>query len=127
MRPLGVAAVTAAILTIASLTPSGADACKIVGPIPTPPVPDATLGTDCNWHAPDGKTYASMDGMEELLSLNFTYVEDGDYWWPKGVPLQAEPGHNEDLPLAIIIPAAILLPLAVLVVFSLIKPKGGGH
>jgi hypothetical protein len=40
--------------------------------------------------------------------------------------LQAE-GHHDDAPLAIIIPLSIIVPLAVLLVFSLIKPRGGGH
>lgn len=43
------------------------------------------------------------------------------------VLLQAEADASDDAPLAIIIPLAILIPLAALVVFSLIKPKGGGH
>lgn len=34
---------------------------------------------------------------------------------------------DKDLPIAIILPLAFLIPIAVLVVFSLIKPKGGGH
>jgi hypothetical protein len=34
---------------------------------------------------------------------------------------------DKDLPVAIILPLAFLVPIAVLVVFSLIKPKGGGH
>ncbi|MEO8458142.1 MAG: hypothetical protein ABI559_10045 [Chloroflexota bacterium] len=40
--------------------------------------------------------------------------------------LLAENG-NADLPKAIIIPLAFIIPFGVLVVFSLIKPKSGGH
>lgn len=34
---------------------------------------------------------------------------------------------DKDLPVAIILPLAFLVPIGVLVVFSLIKPRGGGH
>jgi hypothetical protein len=34
---------------------------------------------------------------------------------------------DKDLPVAIILPLAFIVPIAVLVVFSMIKPKGGGH
>lgn len=34
---------------------------------------------------------------------------------------------DKDLPVVIILPLAIIIPLAVLLVFSLIKPRGGGH
>lgn len=34
---------------------------------------------------------------------------------------------DKDLPAYIILPMAFLVPIAVLVVFSLIKPRGGGH
>ena len=40
--------------------------------------------------------------------------------------LLAESG-NVDLPTYIILPLAFLVPIGVLVVFSLIKPRGGGH
>ena len=40
--------------------------------------------------------------------------------------LLAEAGHK-DLPVYIILPLAFLVPIGVLVVFSLIKPRGGGH
>jgi len=34
---------------------------------------------------------------------------------------------DKDLPTYFILPLAFLVPLAVLVIFSLIKPRGGGH
>ena len=40
--------------------------------------------------------------------------------------LLAESG-DKDLPTYIILPLAFLVPLAVLVLFSMIKPRGGGH
>ncbi len=40
---------------------------------------------------------------------------------------RAQSEDDEDLPLAIIIPLSIIIPLAVLLLFSLIKPRGGGH
>jgi hypothetical protein len=40
--------------------------------------------------------------------------------------LLAEAGHK-DLPTYIILPLAFLVPIGVLVLFSLIKPRGGGH
>jgi hypothetical protein len=38
----------------------------------------------------------------------------------------AESG-DKDLPAYIILPLAFLIPIGVLVVFSLIKPRSGGH
>ena len=40
--------------------------------------------------------------------------------------LLAEAG-DKDVPVAIILPLSFLVPIGVLVLFSLIRPRGGGH
>ncbi len=40
--------------------------------------------------------------------------------------LLAENG-DKDVPVALFLPLAFAIPIGVLVVFSLIKPRGGGH
>jgi hypothetical protein len=40
--------------------------------------------------------------------------------------LLAESG-DKDIPVALFLPLAFIIPIGVLVVFSLIKPRGGGH
>lgn len=93
-----------------------ADACT-VSPVTTPPVPGALLTPDCSWKLPDGTIIQRYGTLAETS--------------PNGDPLTHNradvESHHDEAPLAIIIPLSIIVPLAVLFVFSLIKPRGGGH
>jgi hypothetical protein len=121
---LGLVLITATLLILAPFSAGDAAACSFSGPMPTPPVTGADWGSDCNWHL-DGKVYPGFEGIE-MPSQYYTFVEDGDYWIPRGA-VQAESEEQHDAPLAIILPAAIILPLAVLIIGALMRPRGGGH
>ena len=86
-----------------------ASACPaIAGTAP----PGAQIGADCAWHLPDGSVVQAITTAGQPIPI----LQTSD----------ASAG-DKDVPWQILLPGAFIIPISVLVIFSRIKPRGGGH